>query len=334
MHASSEKPTKTFFYKATIVTIVLFLLGVFVGFFISTKEYKSFIYSFKSLRSGGDYSYTNPLLGTDAAEATTIGIYKKVKQDTIKTAMSYQEKGLLQSYGVYVKSLSYPLWFGINDRQEFLPASLYKLPVAISVYRDIEKGNIDRKQKLVYTHKISEGNTRDSLYAPTGLTIGMSYTVEELIKRMITQSDNGAKDLLISVLHEDTIKETLSIVSVDGSIRLTQISPWMYSYYLRILYNATFLNEQNSEELLSLLAESSYKNALVRGIPLGVKVSHKYGLYNEEGGVFELHDCGIIYTQNDPYILCVMTKGTNVEALENFISDVSSIVYLYQVSIH
>lgn len=149
---------------------------------------------------------------------------------------------------------------------------------------------------------------------------------------MITKSDNGAKDLLVSALQEETIKETLSIVSVNGDMNLTQISPWMYSFYLRILYNATFLTEADSEKVLSLLASSSYKNALVKGLPENIKVAHKYGLYDISGGkMFELHDCGVVYIENDPYILCVMTKGKNVEALENFIAEVSSEVYEYQV---
>jgi hypothetical protein len=56
-------------------------------------------------------------------------------------------------------------------------------------------------------------------------------------------------------------------------------------------------------------------------------VAHKFG---ERGGIEggqQLHDCGIVYSQSGPYVLCIMTRGRSLEELKTVIADLSKIVY-------
>lgn len=315
-----------------IVAIPVFFIGFYAGHSVTDSAYQDYIYSYKSLRYSGTYEYVRPLLGTDSSDATRIGIYKDVKKKIQSIASNYHKNGLLLEYGVYVRSLSYPIWFGINEKTPFLPASLQKLPIAIAVYRDVEKKNLKKTDRFTYTKELSDRNKNDPFYAPSELEVGKSYSLSELVRCLIVSSDNGAKDLLVQHVQEDTLKETFKLGSLDGTFNIEKISPKIYSLYFRVLYNATFISEESSEELLKLLVEASYKNALVAGVPQNVKIAHKYGLYNEEANVYDLHDCGILYSEEEPYILCVMTRGSDVQALEDFISQVSSLVYKYQVS--
>lgn len=319
-------------FLAVLFLVAVFFVGFYGGYFVTTRAYLGYIYSYKSLRYGENYEYIRPLLGTDSSDATTIGIFKGVKKDIISLAVDYNKKGLLAEYGVYMRSLSYPVWFGINEKSPFLPASLQKLPIAIAVYRDVERGRLQKTDRFMYTKELGDKNKGDPYYAPTSLVVGKTYTVSDLVRELIVSSDNGAKDLLLQHIKEDTLKETFKLGSLDGTLNIEKISPKIYSLYFRVLYNATFINEDSSEELLGLLVEASYKNALVAGVPEKVKVAHKYGLYNEEANVYDLNDCGIVYSVEEPYILCIMTRGSDVQALETFISQVSSYVYKYQSS--
>jgi len=46
----------------------------------------------------------------------------------------------------------------------------------------------------------------------------------------------------------------------------------------------------------------------------------------------QLHDCGIVYYPQRPYVICVMTKGRDLDVLKNVIKGISEIVYEHQGS--
>ena len=112
------------------------------------------------------------------------------------------------------------------------------------------------------------------------------------------------------------------------------------SYFFRVLYNGTYLNQEFSDAALSLLNDSDYKNGLVAGVPSGVNVAHKFGqktyysLDNPKQVLKrELHDCGIIYHEKNPYLLCVMTKSVSpIPDIESTIKKISAAVYQFQDS--
>ncbi len=100
-----------------------------------------------------------------------------------------------------------------------------------------------------------------------------------------------------------------------------------YASLFRILFNASYLNVENSEKVLSWLSETEYRSGLVAGVPADVKVAHKFGERLYANDIKELHDCGIIYFPENPYLLCVMTRGSDFAALEALISEISRILY-------
>jgi beta-lactamase class A len=70
---------------------------------------------------------------------------------------------------------------------------------------------------------------------------------------------------------------------------------------------------------------------LVAGVPGNIEVAHKFGERTFQGAVNErqLHDCGIIYAAEKTYMLCVMTRGNDFNALSNVIKEISAEVYSY-----
>src|SRR6185295_18381478 len=96
----------------------------------------------------------------------------------------------------------------------------------------------------------------------------------------------------------------------------------------RVLYNSTYLTSANSEYALSLLSQSSFKDGLVKELPPGVTVAHKFG---EGGGPEEnqLSDAGIVYDGSTPYLIVVMTRGKQLTELSQSISEISKQVYDY-----
>ena len=87
-----------------------------------------------------------------------------------------------------------------------------------------------------------------------------------------------------------------------------------------------------SEKALEFLSQTEFKKGIVGNIPSDVKVAHKFGerTYLSSTGTLvykELHDCGIVYASNNPYVLCVMTRGNDFEKLEDLIQSISQTAY-------
>ena len=70
-----------------------------------------------------------------------------------------------------------------------------------------------------------------------------------------------------------------------------------------------------SEKALNLLSQAKYAEGLSGGIPQNIKIAQKFGEHINLTKTMiqplsvELHNCGIVYLPNNPYILCIMTKG-------------------------
>lgn len=325
-------------YGAMIIAVIIFFsLGVFIGEDREQNNLKKFIATFKNIREKNrGFSFISPLLGSVSAPATDVGIYRDIRSDVKDYLEGEKSKGNLYDFSFYFKDLNSPLWFGINEDVSFSPASLFKLPIAIAVYREGENEPSFLNKTIVYTQEMATINKNTPSNEDSTLVVGNSYSVEELIQIMLEKSDNGAKDLLASVVDKKYISELFTVVSlVDPvSVQSYEVSSRKYALFLRLLYNSSFLNEQHSEYVLSLLAKSTFKDGIVAGLPKNVVVAHKFGTYETRSVVKGvtikssiLSDCGIVYYEEAPYALCFMTKGKDIPNLFKIISHVSQLVY-------
>jgi beta-lactamase class A len=125
-------------------------------------------------------------------------------------------------------------------------------------------------------------------------------------------------------MESDLIAPVLSYP--DGTLVVTAKD---YSGLFRVLYNATYLDRDRSEEALGLLARSSFDRGIAAGVPPGTVVANKYGYGGNPGDPsdHQFHDCGIVYGGEGPYILCVFTKTTGMLPPHEIIAAVSRDVY-------
>lgn len=308
-------------------------LGILIGNHQQEKNFIKYAESIRNVRENTDNKFVSPLIGSTSAPATDIGIYTDIKDQVATYLKKEEDKGELEDFSFYFKDLNTPFWFGVNEQASFTPASLYKLPIAIATYKqsEMEGGGAFLKKSVIYTQDIDTINKSISGNDGTRLVVGNSYVVEDLIKIMLKESDNGAKNLLISVLDKKYITELFSLL--DISMQNNQgydVSSRNYALFLRVLYNASYLYVAHSEYLLSLLTTSDFKEGLIAGVPGDVQVAHKFGTYTttERGETYTvLHDCGIVYHTDRPYIICFMTKGKSIKYLFSIITEVSRMVF-------
>ena len=313
-----------------VVVFFIFLTGLVLGILLKSFQPIDNI-QYKQRRVTG-YEYINPLIDFEIVESTTKGELKKIE----RTLNSYVDNKISKeksskNISVYFQSLNSGAWVGINEKDTFSPASLLKVPLMIVHYKIAEEDPSYLQQEIVY----ERGEEFSQNFLPQKeLVDGATYTLDELIDQLILYSDNAVIEEMGSLLVDERVDTLFSDLGVPNPFTVDSydsINVKDYAGFFRILYNASYLNKEMSSKALKLLSETAFDIGLSAGIPTDVKIANKFGerSIELEGGknLKELHDCGIIYHSSKPYLLCVMTRGTDFTLLTDSIKEISTIVY-------
>ncbi|MBP9669566.1 MAG: serine hydrolase [Candidatus Pacebacteria bacterium] len=272
--------------------------------------------------------YTNPLLACGDLDSLSVGAMQTLKKTLEGIIENRRLAGHVSHVSVYVRDLNNGPWLGINERESFYPASLLKVPLLMATYKAAE----DRPgfMESTLTFSLSPFETVQLFPPKEKLEQGKNYTVQELLERAIVFSDNDATALLaVAVGAEPALEvfEDFGIAKPSPNADY-QMQVRNYASFFRVLYNASYLNRTHSEEALSILARVDFPDGLLKGVPKGVPVAHKFGEREGtiEGGDYQLHDCGIVYT-NNPYLICVMAQGKSTQGMLEVIALLSKEVY-------
>ncbi len=276
------------------------------------------------------YTFINPLLFYDTPESKEFTEYAELEKTVQEYITRNQSAFKTQNVSVYFRDLSNGQWFGINEDDTFEPHSLLKVAYLIAFLKKVEKTPNFLESRLVYTPQLKSAIDKIPYENNSDLVVNQSYPVKTLLEKMIVQSDNVAKDILFNNTNTSDLVEVLTDLGIQIPEKDTfVISAKTYASFFRILYNTTYLSRTSSEWALQLLNDSSFQYGLRGTLPKEIKIAHKYGIKatQNEGVGLELHDCGIIYKPNSPYLLCIMTRGYNAQGLSNTIAGISNVVY-------
>lgn len=313
---------------------------VIFGYVSAVVVHKSSVHQKKfqksvSVRSGNfgnQNKYTNPLLECEQSEASFTEL-TPFKEKLESVAKEMESRDGVSAVSVYFRDLNNGPWFGLDEGTSFSPASLLKLPLAIAYYKLAESSQGYLQKKILYDGpKASWPDVTQTIAPKESLVVGQEYTYEELIRRMLSYSDNIAYYLLYSNIPFSDLESVYNDFEIKlngpGVVDDSIVTVQNYSSFFRILYNASYISKEGSEKILSYLIGSDYQEGLVAGVPQGVEVAHKFGEREVKGApVKQIHDCGIIYHPDHPYLLCVMTKGDDVTMQSKVIAEISSLVY-------
>lgn len=328
-----SKPNRP--YKSSIIFLVAgLLIGFFIGYYYEQKITRKRWGELKPVRTiTGNYKFIRPLLVFNYPY-TQESSFQKIKADVKNLINQAKQDGQIEKAAFYFQDLNGARWIGFNEDDQYDPASLLKVLVLIDYLKKSEKEPDFLNKKFVYTADIAKINLDNQFNSPSELKINSSYTIHDLLDKMIIKSDNGAKDLLIKNVDRESLFDIYNTADFPrpNTINKSQLSPRIYFLIFRVLYNATYLNQDLSEQALALLAQTNFNEGLVAGVPEKTVVAHKFGLRavtDDQGKKIglELHDCGIIYFPGAPYFLCVMTQGDNTDDLQGIIRDISNLVY-------
>ena len=232
-----------------------------------------------------------------------------------------------KNFSLYFEYLHTGASIGINQRIEFFPASLTKLPLAIAYYNGLEDFS---KAKTDRTATITQKDIDKGYGTLWKKGVGYKIPLSEVVRLMLEQSDNTATRILtryLSIKYFYDLYKGLDVSYTDGNKFI--VTTLSYSTILKSLYYASILSQDNSQLLLNYLTHSNDNNWLPAGVPEGITIAHKVGI-NPDYSVYQ--DCGIVYLPRRPYILCMMSQSDENTAEERMVS-VSKLIYDYVSSV-
>jgi hypothetical protein len=226
----------------------------------------------------------------------------------------HKARGNVSSASVFLLRMNHDNWINVNPTERFSPGSMLEKNPGLfdqKLYLD-PRMNTNRVQHVEETH------------LPPG-----QYKIRDLIQAMIVNSDNYATMLLNQHLDQALFMKLytdLGLRQPDMQESFYPMTAREFSRFMRVLHNATYLSSANSESALELLTKAKYDDGIVAGLPPRTKLSHKFG-ESGDGKLFELHEAAIVYNDNDPYLLVVMTKGRDITRLPGILKEISATAY-------
>lgn len=317
------------YYSTKNICLVVFIVGMGTGFLLHGTFMKPKPDSNTSIRED-DGRFSSPILVCDTDEENQDSRLDELKRKLVDKLEEYSSNGTLSNASIYYRDYADGATLSINPDERYIPASLNKVPMMITAYKYAENDPDFLSKKAVYESS-HDANSVQIIKPQETLTSGSTYSVEEAIEKMMLYSDNASYDFLTNFLDYEDYIETFNTLKIPVELDVG-LTAYEYSYFLRVLYNATYLDPDYSEKALSLLSRSEYNDGLKAGIPKNIQIAHKFGL---SGGVDvygnpinrQLHECGIVYA-NTVYLLCVMTKSpAQISEIEAAIADISHEVY-------
>ncbi len=319
-----------------IVIAGAFALGVFLGrgtwlFYTGQSER-----AVQPTSTGEGFTFIRPTI------TKTNPDLRKIRE---LTPFRYKVDALIQekldseeatAVSVYFSDLDYGNWFGIREDEKFSPESQLKIPILIAYFKWSETNPLVLRKKIFYRGVGGPFEPR-YLRSPKPREPGKEYTVNELLFRMTAYGDNSAYALLLANLppaHLHKVAKDL-YVNYDPEKKEDSLTLNAYASYFRVLFNASYLNEEMSEKALRYLARAVFRDGMAAGIPPDVRLVSKAGeriiptpdADGKPSEVLQLHEFGIIYHPERPFLLGITVRGSDFRSLARVLRDITGLVY-------
>jgi beta-lactamase class A len=281
------------------------------------------------------------MLATTAAHAATVPLNEKqqVLWDHLKISIVDVEQRLDGVLGVAILDLNSGQQLLIHPDEVFPQASSIKIAVLAELYHQAEQSahGFPGKAKLTDRYVVRAADIVPDSAVLGGLTPGVtSLTNRDLASIMVAVSDNSATNVLIDRIGMDNVvhfTESLGLAHTQLRRKMMDLkaaalgrenisTPREMMQLLEQLYRGKVIGSPLLDDFFNVLATTK-ESWIPRDLPADLKIANKPG---ELEGV--RNDSGIVFLNNRPYVICVMTTYlANERAGEEAITRISSVTY-------
>tara|TARA_Y100001960_G_scaffold46902_3_gene47359 strand:+ start:7072 stop:7977 length:906 start_codon:yes stop_codon:yes gene_type:complete len=258
----------------------------------------------------------------------------------------------------------------LNENSTFFMASVFKIPLLITLYKHVDLGKIDMQQRVTLSSDLKTGGSG----VLRELNPGIEPTLYDLAMLMIIISDNTATDILYNMIGKDNINsfmkennllKTVTPMSCDNLLSsLAGIEPPKKADYqdlARIIdgnyippVDCSALDENKSNvstpfemvELLKMLTVGNILSKSSTNEVLSILKSQKLKsiiphyipkdiqIAHKTGGVYSVRcDVGTVWGPKGAYAVAIMGKDiTDEPDIDNKLAKISLSIFEYMTS--
>ena len=209
--------------------------------------------------------------------------------------------------------------FSLNSQDHHPMQSVYKLPICVEIFHQVDSGKVRLEQKIRVT---KNDFISPNAYSPIRdrYPNGVDLTIGDLIRFAIVQSDGTASDVLMRLAGgAATIQNYLDQTSIkDMTVLNTEkelAQDWQIQYrnwatpdaavaLLRAIHERRGLSESSQQLLLKYMVDSIPGQKRLKGLlPPGTTVAHKTGTSGTRDGITAAtNDIGIVTLPNGKHL--------------------------------
>jgi beta-lactamase class A len=245
----------------------------------------------------------------------------------LETGIRQQIANRPGTYSVAFEDFASGQQLSVNADGRTHAASLMKVPVMMTVFDLAERGEVDLRQQVLVKNKFAslvDGSPFQVEFdpnGPLGARAGQMMSLLELVRLMITRSDNVATDLVMEIVPAARVMELLGRLGIeDVVVRRGVEDTKAYEAGLNnecsargmlaamaACRNSESFSAKTREQMMDILRAQEFQSMIGRGIPpdSGAVVAHKTGSIS-----WVEHDAAIVELPGGrAYGLVILTHG-------------------------
>jgi beta-lactamase class A len=209
--------------------------------------------------------------------------------------------------------------FTINPDQEFYYASIFKLPVAVTVFKNLDSKKYSIQDKFTYLkedYATGDGSLQYNEF-------DSDYTIEQLLTYLLKNSDNVAMNIFIREFGIDNIYQTALDLGTSKNFannNIGKVSDGITMF--KNIDTTNIISDKSRQILYSYITDTNFEDRIKPGLKNNSILVHKIGTWPDTAS---FHDCGIVINDNYKYYICILTKDTNLKNAQELSSKLSRI---------
>ena len=280
-----------------------------------------------------------------------IASLKSVAQlTTLKSSIETLCKTKKATIGVALYDFEKGDTLSIRGDELFPMQSVFKFHIALTILKQVEEGRLSLEKKI----SISEKELLPKTWSPLRVDYpnGTELSIKEIMRYMVSQSDNNACDILLhqlggtavvnNYIHGLGVKDFSIQANEEEMSRAWDIqfknwtTPKAAIIMLVWLNTSRSMSQNNNYQLLynMMLGTTTCPNRLKKGVPANARLAHKTGTSdtNKEGITAAVNDIGFVELANGKRFaisVFVSNSSENMETNEKIIADIAKLAADY-----